>query len=54
MTHACAYEHPSRYTMDDVDINLSDKNTTMTLSSTFGYHKTKVPFTSMQEYMDCT
>jgi hypothetical protein len=38
--------------MDDVAINLSDKNTTMTLASAFGYNKTKVPFTFVQEHMD--
>ncbi len=53
ITHACGYEHPSQFTMDDVDINLSDKNITKTLASTFAYHKTKVPFTSVQEHMDC-
>ena len=53
MTHACGYEHPSQFTMDDVDINLSDKNITMTLASTFGYHKTKVPFTSVKQHMEC-
>jgi hypothetical protein len=25
----------------------------MTLASTFGYHKTKAPFTFVQEHMDC-
>lgn len=49
ITHACAYEHPCQYTMDDVDINLSDKNITKTLSTTFGCSKTKVPFTSVRE-----
>lgn len=53
ITHACGYEHPSQFTMDDVDINLSDKNITKTLASTFGYHKTIVPFTSVQEHLNC-
>ena len=53
ITHACGYEHPSQFTMDDVDINLSDKNITKTLASTFAYHKTPVAFTSVQEHMDC-
>tara|TARA_R100001369_G_scaffold22674_1_gene41281 strand:- start:37048 stop:38676 length:1629 start_codon:yes stop_codon:yes gene_type:complete len=53
ITHACGYEHPSQFTMDDVDINLSDKNITKTLAATFGYNKAKVPFTSVQEHMDC-
>lgn len=53
ITHACGYEHPSQFTMEDVDINLSDKNITKTLASTFAYHKTKVSFTSVQEHLDC-
>ena len=53
ITHACGYEHPSQFTMEDVDINLSDKNITKTLASTFAYHKTPVAFTSVQEHMDC-
>jgi len=53
ITHACGYEHPSQFTMDDVDINLSDKNITKTLAATFAYHKTPVPFTSVQEHIDC-
>ncbi|TVZ27989.1 glutamate synthase domain-containing protein 2 [Gillisia sp. Hel_I_86] len=53
ITPACGYEHPSQFTMDDVDINLSDKNITKTLASTFKYQKTRVPFTSVQAHMDC-
>lgn len=53
ITHACGYEHPSQFTMDDVDINLSDKNITKTLAATFAYNKAKVAFTSVQEHMDC-
>ncbi|WP_034923993.1 FMN-binding glutamate synthase family protein [Gillisia sp. CAL575] len=53
ITHACGYEHPSQFTMEDVDINLSDKNITKTLASTFAYRKTPVAFTSVQEHMDC-
>lgn len=53
ITHACGYEHPSQFTMNDVDINLSDKNITKTLAATFKYHKTEVPFTSVQDHMDC-
>lgn len=52
ITHACGYEHPCQFTMDDVDINLSDKNITKTLSTTFGYSKTKVPFTSVRELIN--
>jgi glutamate synthase domain-containing protein 2 len=53
ITHACGYEHPSQFTMDDVEINLSDKNLAKTLATTFAYHKEKVPFGGIQEHMDC-
>ncbi|MCF4101229.1 FMN-binding glutamate synthase family protein [Gillisia sp. M10.2A] len=53
ITHACGYEHPAQFAMDDVDINLSDKNITKTLASTFGYIKTKVPFTSVEDIKNC-
>ncbi|MGW1455167.1 FMN-binding glutamate synthase family protein [Salegentibacter agarivorans] len=52
ITHACGYEHPSQFTMDDVEINLSDKNLAKTLAITFGYHKEKVPFDGIQMHMD--
>ena len=53
ITHAAGYEHPCQFTMQDVDINLSDKNITATLESTFAYHKAKVDFTSVQALRDC-
>ncbi|WP_037319562.1 FMN-binding glutamate synthase family protein [Salegentibacter sp. Hel_I_6] len=53
ITHACGYEHPSQFTMDDVEINLSDKNLAKTLATTFAYHKEKVPFTDIYGHMDC-
>ncbi len=51
ITHDSAYEHPCQFTMDDVDINLSDKNITKTLSTTFGYRRTKVP--SVRDLIIC-
>jgi len=53
ITHACGYEHPLQLTMDDVEINLSDKNLAKTLATTFSYHKEKVPFAGVQEHLDC-
>jgi len=53
LTHACGYEHPCEMTMEDVDLNLGDKNLAQTLASSFGYHKVKVPFESMQALKDC-
>lgn len=52
ITHACGYEHPCQFTMDDVDINLSDKNITKTLATTFAYSKTIVPFTSVRDMIN--
>lgn len=53
ITYACGYEHPCQFTMDDVDINSSDKNLTKTLAETFFYHKTKVPFESTRTLYNC-
>ena len=53
ITHACGYEHPSQFTMNDVVINLSDKNLAENLASTFTYHKEKVPFGSIKEHLEC-
>lgn len=48
MTHACGYEHPCQFTMDDVDLTVGDKNLIKTLSQSFMYHKCEVPFESMK------
>ncbi len=53
MTHACGYEHPSQFTMDDVEITLGDKNLIKTLSDSFGYNKVQVPFNGVKEIQDC-
>lgn len=53
ITHASGYEHPCEFTMDDVDVSLGDKNLTQTLSATYQYHKTKVPFEGMQALRNC-
>jgi len=53
ITHACGYEHPSQFTMDDVEINLSDKNLAKTLATTFSYHKEKVPFDGIKAHLEC-
>ncbi|MGO3707293.1 MAG: FMN-binding glutamate synthase family protein [Mesonia hippocampi] len=53
ITHACGYEHPCQFTMDDVDMNLSDQDFTKSLADSFEYHKTKVPFESMKALMEC-
>jgi len=53
MTHACGYEHPAQFTMDDVDFSLGDKNLVKSLADSFGYHKVPVGFTSVKDCMKC-
>lgn len=53
ITHAAGYEHPCQFTMDDIDLNVDDHNLSKELSNTYQYHKTAVPFTSMQDLKDC-
>lgn len=53
ITHAAGYEHPCQFTMDDIDVNVDDHNLSKELSRTYNYHKTKVPFISMQHLKDC-
>jgi glutamate synthase domain-containing protein 2 len=44
ISHACGYEHPCQFTMDDLEIAMGDSNKTASLSITYGYHKTEVEF----------
>lgn len=53
ITHACGYEHPCQFTMDDVEINLGDRHIAKTLAETFTYNKTKVPFDSVATLVGC-
>lgn len=53
ITHAAGYEHPCQFNMDDIDVNVDDHNLSKELSSTYQYHKTKVPFISMQHLKEC-
>lgn len=53
ITHAAGYEHPCQFTMDDIDVNVDEHNLSEDLSRTYHYHKTKVPFVSMQHLKDC-
>lgn len=54
ITHAAGYEHPCQFTMDDIDVNVDDHNLSEELTNTYQYHKTIVPFTSMQTLKDCS
>lgn len=53
MTHACGYEHPCQFTMDDVEINLGDRFIAKSLAETFSYNKTKVPFDTVETLAGC-
>ena len=53
ITHACGYEHPCQFTMDDVEINLGDRFIAKTLAQTFIYNKTEVPFDTTQTLVGC-
>ena len=53
MTHACGYEHPSQFTMDDVQFSLGDKNLIKTLASSFNYNKCPVQFESVTAIAKC-
>ena len=51
--HACGYEHPCQFTMDDVEMNIGDKNLTQSLAAIYKYHKTKVPFEGVEKLKEC-
>ncbi|WP_394749116.1 FMN-binding glutamate synthase family protein [Spongiimicrobium salis] len=53
ITHAAGYEHPCQFTMDDIQVNVDDHNLSRTLASSYGYNKTPVPYTNMQDLYDC-
>ncbi|WP_423999309.1 FMN-binding glutamate synthase family protein [Maribacter sp. IgM3_T14_3] len=54
ITHAAGYEHPSQFTMDDVQVNVDDHDLNKSLASTYGYNKAKVPFAGVQQLKDCS
>ncbi len=54
ITHACGYEHPSQFTMDDINISKGDNNQTTTLAATYGYHKDPVAFKNSNDLLNCT
>jgi glutamate synthase domain-containing protein 2 len=53
ITHAAGYEHPCQFTMDDIQVNVDDNELNRSLSSTYGYNKTVVPFSNTQEFYNC-
>lgn len=50
---ACGHEHPSQFTMDDVDVAMGDNNHTSPLRVSYGYEKVPVAFNNIQEILKC-
>ena len=53
LSHASGYEHPCQYTLSDVESNTDDKSQMSTLEDIYGYTKSEVPFTSMNDLANC-
>ncbi|NJB35750.1 FMN-binding glutamate synthase family protein [Croceivirga sp. JEA036] len=53
ITHAAGYEHPCQFTMEDIQVNVDDDYLSSDLKSVYGYQKTAVPFTSLNEFYNC-
>ena len=53
VTHAAGYEHPCEFTMNDIQVNVDDDYLSSDLKMVYGYEKTAVPFTSMNELKEC-
>lgn len=53
ITHASGYEHPCQFAMDDVETTTDDHNQIRTLEDTYGYKKSVVELSSMNDLYDC-
>ncbi|MEL6917499.1 MAG: FMN-binding glutamate synthase family protein [Bacteroidota bacterium] len=53
ITHAAGYEHPCQFNMCDIQVNVDDTNFNRDLKASYGYEKTPVPYTNMQDLYDC-
>ena len=53
ITHAAGYEHPCQFNMNDIQVNVDDDYLSSDLEAVYGYHKSEVPFESMQKLFDC-
>jgi glutamate synthase domain-containing protein 2 len=49
--HACGYEHPCQFMMDDVDVAMGDNSRTQSLRTTYQYQKTPVKFEGMKSLL---
>lgn len=48
ISHACGYEHPSQFSMTDIDVSMGDNNRTISLKEAYGYEKTQVMYKGYQ------
>ncbi len=53
ITHACGYEHPGSFTMDDIKLSMGDNNLTLTLEEIFNYRKDKLELEEISEMLKC-
>jgi glutamate synthase domain-containing protein 2 len=52
ITHACGYEHPCQFTMEDVDIAMGDNNRVQSLAMNYDYEKTPIKFQGMKSLIE--
>lgn len=50
---ACGYEHPSQFTMDDVDVAMGDNNHTRPLRIAYEYEKVPVAYDGINKLVNC-
>ncbi len=50
---ACGYEHPSQFTMNDVDVSAGDNNQTRSLQMAYGYEKQPVSYEGIESLLGC-
>lgn len=53
ITHACGYEHPAAFTMEDIKLSMGDNNLTLTLGEIFNYQKEELKITGVKEMSEC-
>src|SRR5690606_7074930 len=53
ITHACGYEHPCQFTMEDIEVNADDINFSQNISLVYNYQKDPVPFLGISELKNC-
>ena len=50
---AVGHEHPSQFTMQDIEVSMGDANYTKTLEDCFGYQKDRVSFAGTAKLKEC-